>query len=143
MKKWILPVVIVGGIAAFYFLGKSRLSKVKLLFRGVGFSGGIFHPRFNLKFGIQNPTTEKANINSLVGTLTANGKTVANISSFTTQIIAPTAESIYKVTAEPAAGGIISTISNFLKNKNKVKFNFTGSMNIDNINYPVNENLSL
>jgi hypothetical protein len=143
MKNWILPVIIVGGIAAFYFLGKSRLSKVKFLFRGVSFTGGILKPRFNLKFGIQNPTTEKANINSLVGTLTANGKTVANISSFTSQVIAPTAESIYTVTAQPAAAGLITTISNFLKSKNKIQFNFSGSMNIDNINYPVNENLSM
>jgi len=143
MKNWILPVVVVGGIAAFYFLGKSTLSKVKLLFRGVNFSGGLLAPRFNLKFGVQNPTNEKANIKSLVGTLTANGKTVANISSFTSQVIAPTAESIYTVEARPAAAGLVSTIANFIQSKNRIDFNFSGTMNVDNINIPVNENYSI
>jgi len=143
MKNWILPVIVVGGIAAFYFLGKSTLTRVKLLFRGVSFTGGIFAPRFNLKFGVQNPTNERANIKSLVGTLTANGKTVANISSFTSQIIAPTAESIYTVEARPAAAGLITTITNFLQSKNKIQFNFSGTMNVDNINIPINENYNM
>ena len=143
MKKLILPVVIIGAIAAFYFLGKSTLTKVKLLFKGVSFTGGILSPRFNLKFSVQNPTNERANIKSLVGTLTANGKTVANISSFTSQVIAPTAESIYTVEARPAVFGLVSTIQNFRSGNNKVDFNFTGTMNVDNINIPIDQNYSL
>jgi hypothetical protein len=92
---------------------------------------------------VQNPTNERANIKSIVGTLTANGKTVANISSFTSQIIAPTAESIYTVEARPAAAGLITTITNFIQSKNKIQFNFSGTMNVDNINIPINENYNM
>lgn len=143
MKKWVLPVVIIG-IAAFYLYQKSHLAnRIKVLFRGVKLSGSVLKPKFNLKFGVQNPTGSSAQINSLVGQVEANGKIIADVSSFNTQVIAPKKESIYEITAEPYGAGIFKTIKEYIKSGNKINFVFTGSMNVDNIDYPVNTNISL
>jgi len=143
MKKWVVPVIILG-LVGFYFYTKTNLAnKIKVLFRGVKLSGTVLKPKFNLKFGVQNPTVSSAKINSLVGQVEANGKIVADVSNFTTQIIGPQKESIYEITAEPYGAGIFKTIKEFVKSGNKINFVFTGSMNVDNIDYPVNTNISL
>jgi len=143
MKKWVLPVIIVG-IVGYYFYTKTNLvNRIKVLFRGVKLSGTVLKPKFNLKFGVQNPTLASAKINSLVGQVAANGKVIADVSNFTTQVIGPKKESIYEITAEPYGAGIFKTIKEFVKSGNKVNFVFTGSMNVDNIDYPVNTNISL
>jgi hypothetical protein len=143
MKKWVLPVIIVG-IVGYYFYTKTNLvNRIKVLFRGVKLSGTVLKPKFNLKFGVQNPTLASAKINSLVGQVAANGKVIADVSNFTTQLIGPKKESIYEITAEPYGAGIFKTIKEFVKSGNKVNFVFTGSMNVDNIDYPVNTNISL
>ena len=142
-KKLILPLILVAGVAALYFIGKSRLKNVKVLFRGFKVTGKIFAPKFNLKFGIQNPTTEKANFNSLVGEVIANGKTIANVSSFTPVTIQPNAETIIEVIAEPVGISIAKTVIDFIKTKNKLQVQFTGSANIENIVYPLNNVLSV
>lgn len=143
MKKWVVPVIILG-LVGFYFFTKTNLAnKIKVLFRGVKLSGTVLKPKFNLKFGVQNPTGSSAKINSLVGQVEANGKIVADVSTFNTQIIGPQKESIYEITAEPYGAGIFKTIKEFVKLGNKINFVFTGSINVDNIDYPVNTNISL
>lgn len=143
MKNWFLPVVIIG-IATFYFISKKNLSeRLKILFRGLKLSGTVLKPKFNLKFGVQNSTLSSAKINSLVGQVEANGKIIADVSSFNTQLIEPKKESIYEITAEPYGAGIFKTIREFIKAGNKINFVFTGSMNVDGIDYPVNTNIAL
>ena len=80
-KKLILPIILIA-VTAVYFLGKSRLKKIKVLFRGLKVTGGLLKPKFNLKFGLQNPTNETANFKSLIGEVYANGKLIANVSDF-------------------------------------------------------------
>jgi len=143
MKKWVLPVIIVGLVGYYLYSKKNLANKIKVLFRGVKFSGSVLKPKFNLKFGVQNPTGSSAQINSLVGQVEANGKIIADVSSFATQLIAPKKESIYEITAEPYGAGIFKTIKEFIKGGNKINFVFTGSINVDNVDYPVNTNISL
>jgi hypothetical protein len=143
MKKWVVPVIIVGLVGYYIYTKTNLVNKIKVLFRGVKLSGTVLKPKFNLKFGVQNPTAAMAKINSLVGQVAANGKVIADVSNFTTQVIGPKKESIYEITAEPYGAGIFKTIKEFVKSGNKVNFVFTGSMNVDNIDYPVNTNISL
>lgn len=142
-KKAIIPVIIVAAVAALYFLGKSRLTRIKVLFRGFNVTGGLLRPKFNLKFGLQNPTNETATLNSLVGEVTANGKIIANVSSFIPTKINANQESIFSVVAEPLGISIAATVMNFIKTKNKLQIKFTGSANVDNIVYPLAENLTI
>jgi hypothetical protein len=143
MKKWVVPVIIVGLVGYYIYTKTNLVNKIKVLFRGVKLSGTVLKPKFNLRFGVQNPTAAMAKINSLVGQVAANGKVIADVSNFTTQVIGPKKESIYEITAEPYGAGIFKTIKEFVKSGNKVNFVFTGSMNVDNIDYPVNTNISL
>ena len=143
MKKWVVPVIIVGLVGYYFYTKTNLVNRIKILFRGVKLSGTVLKPKFNLKFGVQNPTAASAKINSLVGQVAANGKIIADVSNFTTQVIGPKKESIYEITAEPYGAGIFKTIREFVKSGNKVNFVFTGSMNVDNIDYPVNTNISL
>jgi hypothetical protein len=143
MKKWVVPVIIVGLVGYYIYTKTNLVNKIKILFRGVKLSGTVLKPKFNLKFGVQNPTAAMAKINSLVGQVAANGKVIADVSNFSTQVIGPKKESIYEITAEPYGAGIFKTIKEFVKSGNKVNFVFTGSMNVDNIDYPVNTNISL
>lgn len=142
-KKAIIPIIIVAAVAAIYFLGKSRLTRIKVLFRGFKVTGGIFNPKFNLKFGLQNPTTETATLKSLVGEVMANGKIIANVSTFTSTKINANQESSIDIVAEPVGITIAQTVIQFIKNRNKLNIQFTGSANIDNITYPLNESLSI
>jgi hypothetical protein len=142
-NKLVIPLIIVAGIAALYFLGKSRLTKLKIVFRGFKITGGIFKPKFNLKFGLQNPTTETANLNSIVGEVIANGKIIANVSNFTPLKIQANRETELNIVAEPIAISIAKTVIDFIKNKNKLVVEFKGSANVDNIVYPLNNLLTV
>jgi hypothetical protein len=142
-NKLVIPLIIVAGIAALYFLGKSRLTKLKIIFRGFKITGGIFKPKFNLKFGLQNPTTETANLNSIVGEVIANGKIIANVSNFTPLKIQANKETELNIVAEPIAISIAKTVIDFIKNKNKLIVEFKGSANVDNIVYPLNNLLTV
>jgi hypothetical protein len=142
-NKLVIPLIIVAGIAALYFLGKSRLTKLKIVFRGFKITGGIFKPKFNLKFGLQNPTTETANLNSIVGEVIANGKIIANVSNFTPLKIQANKETELNIVAQPIAISIAKTVIDFIKNKNKLIVEFKGSANVDNIVYPLNNLLTV
>jgi hypothetical protein len=141
-KKLILPIILIA-VTAVYFLGKSRLKKIKVLFRGLKVTGGLLKPKFNLKFGLQNPTNETANFKSLIGEVYANGKLIANVSDFQKIKIESNKETQISVIADPVAITIVKTIVDFVKNRNKLNIEFKGSANIDNIVYPLNNQLSI
>ena len=142
-NKILIPIIIVAGIATIYFLRKSRLKKLKVLFRGFKIGGKIFAPKFNLKFGLQNPTSETANLQSIVGEVYANNKLIANVSTFTPLMIQANNETPLSITAEPVGLAIAKTVIDFIKTKNNLLIQFKGSATVDNIVYPLSETLSL
>jgi hypothetical protein len=142
-NKVLIPLLVVAGIAALYFLGKSRLMKLKVLFRGFNVTGNIFSPKFNLKFGLQNPTSETANLQSIVGEVYANKKVIANVSMFNPVMIQANNETPLSLLAEPVGLSIAKTVIQFIKTKNNLIIEFKGSATIDNIVYPLNESLSI
>jgi hypothetical protein len=125
---------------ALYLLGRARLAKnVKIVFRGVSFSGGIVRPTITLRFGIQNPTDQIAEIRSIVGQVMANGRTVADISNFVALKLQPNSEAIIPIKAEPSALGIASTVWQYLQStqREKLQLQFTGTANVDGVNIPI------
>ncbi len=129
-----------GAIIALFLLGRARLAKnIKVIFRGVSFTGGIVKPAINLRFGIQNPTDQTAEIRSIVGTVTANGKTIADINTFVSVKLAANSEAIIPIEAQPAALGIASTLWQYLQSKQREKLQimFTGTANVDGVNFPI------
>jgi hypothetical protein len=143
MRNWL----IIGGVViGIYLLSRRRLaSNVKVIFRGVNFTGGIKRPTFNLMFGIQNPTNQTAKLESLVGQVEANGKVIADVQSFDVINIGANAETAYKVTAKPQGLNIAQSLLTFIKAKGRgaVKFNFTGTANVDGINIPLSQSATI
>lgn len=129
-----------GAIIALFLLGRARLAKnIKVIFRGISFTGGIVKPSINLRFGVQNPTDQTAEIRSIVGSVTANGKTIADINTFVSVKLAANSEAIIPIKAQPAALGIASTLWQYLQSKQREKLQimFTGTANVDGINFPI------
>lgn len=135
-----------GALVALYLVGRSRLAtNVKILFRGLSFGGGLRRPTVTLRFGVQNPTDQTANVRSIVGQVDANGRTVADVSGFQGITVGPNTESILSVQAQPAAVGIVQTVADFLRQKERgpVKITFTGTANVDGLNIPLNQSVNL
>jgi len=135
-----------GALVALYIIGRTRLAtNVKVLFRGLSFGGGLRKPSISLRFGVQNPTDQTATVRSLVGQVDANGRTVADVSGFQALQVGPNTESILTVQAQPAAVGIVQTVAEFLRQKERgpVRVTFTGTANVDGVNLPINSSVNL
>lgn len=138
MKK-LLPVVLVAGLAAWYFIGKRALSQnIKFVLRKISFGGRLLSPKIFITLGVQNPTNSGAVIRSIVANVSFKGNTFADVSSFTVQNIAPQTESLIVLTAEPSILGVFNTIRDAVKNKDiKGEFAITGSANVDGVTFPI------
>ena len=102
-------------------------------------------PQIQLKFGIQNPTNQSAEIRSIVGQVEANGKTIADVSNFVALKIEPNSETLLPIKADPAAYGIASNIfSLFGKDRPKqLDVRFTGTANVDGVNIPISASATI
>ena len=139
-------ILIGGALVALYIIGRTRLAtNVKVLFRGLSFGGGLRKPSISLRFGVQNPTDQTATVRSIVGQVDANGRTVADVSGFQALQVGPNTESILTVQAQPAAVGIVQTVAEFLRQKERgpVRVTFTGTANVDGVNLPINSSVNL
>lgn len=138
---------LIGGVVlALYLLGRRRLAgNIKVLLRGVSFAGGLKRPTFSLRFGLQNPTNQSATLDSLVGQVEANGRTVADVQTFEPVTIAPNRESQLVVTATPAAVGIIQTLVQFVRSKERqpLRVEFIGTANVDGMQIPIQQSATL
>lgn len=136
MNKIILPVVIGAGLLAWYFLGKKTFARAsKILFRGIKFTGTGLKRKLQLNFGIQNPTNNRSTINSITGSVSVNGKEIANFSNFTPIQIKPNQETNLPLTAS-LSQGIISLLLTKGWLKGGVRYSIVGNMNVDNIVVP-------
>jgi hypothetical protein len=139
MKK-IIPVVLIAGLAAWYFLGKQVLSQnLNFVLRKISFGGRLFQPKVFITLGVQNPTNNGAVIRSIVAKVSFKNNSFANVSTFAVQNIAPQSESLIVLTAEPSVLGIFNTIRDAVKSKEiKGLFSITGSANVDGVTFPIN-----
>lgn len=140
-------ILLIGGaLVALYLIGRTRLAtNIKVLFRGLSFGGGLRKPSISLRFGVQNPTDQTATVRSIVGQVDANGRTVADVSGFQALTVGPNTESVLTVQAQPAAVGIVQTVAEFLRQKERgpVRVTFTGTANVDGVNLPINSSVNL
>ena len=75
----------------------------------------------------------------------ANGRTVADVQSFDAVQIIPNQETRVTITATPAAVGIIQTLAQFIRAKDRqpVTVAFTGTANVDGMNIPISSTATL
>lgn len=137
MKNWIL--IALAGATGWYFLRKGQLAqKAKLIFKKLGFA----NKKFQLVFGIQNPTGSTAKISAITGEVYLGDKLIADFSSFAEQKIAARSESELKIQASPTIGILqLITSKNWLKKVLQYTINGTG--NFDGIVVPFNYQANL
>lgn len=110
------------------------------MLRSVRVGGGLFSPVLNIDLAVQNPTNSRVTFKSITGSLSVNDEFLANVSAFGDQVIQPNSETILKLQARPSAAGVFSSVRELLTTPvGDLTANFTGSANIDGINYPINE----
>jgi len=133
--------LIIGGAAALYFLGRYKFSqKISFLLRGVRAGGGLTNPQILIDLAIQNPTNQKATLKSITGDISINGQYIANLSAFGDQVIQPNSESLIKLNARPSATGVGQfLVTLFRERQQGISATFVGTANVDGVTYPVNE----
>lgn len=129
--------------AAIYFFSKSRLVKsAKFSFEKLSFD--IKKRKVNIVLGILNPTSSTATVNSIVGTLSVNGKDVANIENYTKIAVKPKNKSLLPLTITPSALGIFQLLKDYVSKKTrgqKATAIFTGTANVGGTSLPLNISL--
>jgi hypothetical protein len=138
-KSSTTPLLIAAGIAAawWFFTRANALNSLVFIPKGVGIQGG----GLNLVLGVQNPTGAGITLNSLVGSLQVDGSSVANITDFTPQVIAPNSETDINLYVSAnvfgLAGGLINQLDG---NEGAGSFRaaLVGTANVNNIPVPVN-----
>jgi hypothetical protein len=137
MKNWLL--IGLAGIAGWYFLGKTQLAnRTKLIFKKLGFA----NKKFQLVFGVQNPTGQTARISAITGEVYLGDKLIADFSSFGEQKIAAKSESELKIQAAPTIG-ILQLISSKGWLKKGLAYTIKGTGNFDGIVVPFDYKASL
>lgn len=140
-----IAIIALLGLGGWYYFSRYQLAKkIKIVFRKVSISGSVLRPKFNLTFGVQNPTGQKTVVKSIVGTVLANGKSIADVSQFSNTTIFANSETPLTITVEPVVTSVLSEIVNFITGKEKkVVVSFVGNINAENITIPVNEKIKI
>jgi hypothetical protein len=141
----ILPILLIGGAAAIYFLRMGVMGQnITFIFRNIKIKGGtIIQPNIIVTLGVQNPTNNEAIIKSVTGKLIYEGKTFATFSNFTESTIKANSESLLNITAIPNFSGVIDVINNVILNRrNGAEIKITGTANVNNIVIPINSSFT-
>lgn len=130
MKNFIL--LGLAGAAGLFFLRKGQLAgKTKLLFKKLRFAS----KRFEILFGVQNPTNQTAKISAITGEVYLGDRIIADFSSFNEQKIAPKSESELRINAQPTLG-ILQLINTKGWLQKGLKYTIKGTGNFDGIVVP-------
>lgn len=137
MRNWIL--IGLAGLTGWYLLGKSQLAnRIKLIFKKLGFA----NKKFQLTFGVQNPTGQTAKVSAITGEVYLGDKLIADFFSFGEQKIAARSESELKIQASPTIGILqLITSKNWLKKG--LAYTIKGTANFDGIVLPFDYKASL
>ena len=137
MRNWIL--IGLAGLTGWYLLGKSQLAnRTKLIFKKLGFA----NKKFQLTFGVQNPTGQTAKVSAITGEVYLGDKLIADFSSFGEQKIAARSESELKIQASPTIG-ILQLITTKGWLKKGLQYTIKGTGNFDGIVVPFDYKSSL
>ena len=143
MKKTLAWVIGIG--AAIYLFSKmSFQKKANFLLQGVTVGGSLLAPKVITRIAVQNPTNSKLTLKSLSGSLTVNGKYLANLSSFGDQVILPNSENVIELTARPSVIGVFNSIKEFLNTPSgQINASFVGTANVDGFSIPVDQTITI
>ena len=142
MKKTGLYLTAIFGAVALYFFSRGNAVKsLKVYFNSLslGSTKGFKIPDVLAKFRIVNPTNTPLSVRAIAGDIFVNGKQIASFSQVENLEIPANQEIIYSVTIKPDNVGLIMTIISFLKKKQKIKIDYTGTVNSSGIVLPISD----
>lgn len=148
MKKNYIYIVVAALAAAGYFVYRKMNFAKSLVFRlsDVKPDGNLKDPKIIISVAVSNPSNQKANIKAVTGTLYLDKKEISVVNTTTQQTIQPSSDSIIRVVAKPSIFGIAKLIRDLLykskRQKIQAEFKFVGSVNVDGVLLPIDENFN-
>lgn len=141
LKNYLLP----AGVLALIIFVARKLYFAQNLFFTIGkvdFSGNILNPTLNIELIANNITNVSATVYSIEGKIYANDTTyIGTILSNKIVTIEGYKKTVIPVTVNLGFGGILNTVSYFLKNSN-YKITIVGSAVVDKLTVPINTTFS-
>src|SRR5689334_21278732 len=129
--------LLIAGMVALWVYSKAHTgANLQFLPLGASWDGGALH----VQIGVQNPTNDSLQFQSLAGTVYINGTAAGTITDFTPAIIAPNAQTPVTLTYSPSIFGVASSLINLLNNGGGVTIGLKGNANVNGISLPVNLN---
>lgn len=129
------------GAAALFFWAKSKaITALQFYISDVSADFINGKPVILLDVTIQNPTNERFTIQSVVGTLTANGQPIGNVQSYVSRDVLPVNSTIYPVQIVISSLGVAMSVYNLITQGlgTSQEIGFNGAINASNIVAPVN-----
>jgi len=128
--------LIAGAVALWVYSKAHTGANLQFLPLGANWDGGSLH----IQIGVQNPTNDSLQFQSLAGTVYINGTAAGTISDFTPAIIAPNSQTPITLSYTPSIFGVAAAVINQLNNGGGVTIGLKGSANVNGISIPVNVN---
>jgi len=126
--------LLIGGAVAIWLLSKANTGQhLQFIPLGANWDGGAL----GIQIGVQNPTNDSLQYNSLAAQVSANGTVVGNLSGFVPKLIAPNQQTTVDVNFTPNILGALSTIFNQVTHGGGVRIGINGTANVNGISLPV------
>lgn len=137
--------VAAGVLAWFYWAKSVAVTKLQFYVQDVDADFQDGAPIIRLNIAVQNPTNEAFVIDSVVGTLTANGQPIGQVSSYAQVPIPPVHASSYPVSVRISLVGMALSVYNLISQGIGTSQNigFTGAINASGIVAPVDFNVKI
>jgi len=127
--------LLIAGVVALWVYSKAHTgANLQFLPLGASWDGGSLH----IQIGVQNPTNDSLQFQSLAGTVYINGTAAGTITDFTPAIIAPNAQTPVTLVYSPSLFGVAAAVINLLNNGDGVTIGLKGSANVNGVSIPVN-----
>lgn len=136
----------VAGLYVYSLFSKAGAGKnIEVVFKTIKVlkPSGISLPTIQAIFSLQNPSSQSITINSLVGSLSVNGKYLANLTSFQKLTIPKNGQIDLPININAGLIDVIKTVVSLLKSKSTITANFDGNVNAEGFVIPVKQNISL
>ena len=142
MKK-LLPFILIGGAVVFYFLSRGGTAKrIRVYFKDLTFGkmSGLI-PEIFARFRIVNPTNTPVSVDSIAGDIYFNQQQLASVQNLSRINIPANSEIVYPIKIQVSAISVLTTIYRFIKNKERLKITFDGSINTTGIVIPIQQTI--
>ncbi len=122
---------------------KQIFDNASFFIAGLRIDGTLLNPELYIKIGVNNPTLQTQDINSVEGEIYLNDTIlIGNVVQLQKQVIAANTTSYIELPVNVKLSGIFQTLTQLIKSKSG-KYTFKGRVNVYGLNIPVNQSYTL